>query len=391
MLLPSKTPPSNNEAAKQHLNLVHQKHLQAIDAINQATKGKSVIPSQYKVDNEVWLEASNLKTRHQKTKLAPKQYGPFKIIREISPVAYQIKLPASWGIHDVFHTSLLTPYHETAAHGPNYSRPPLDVIKGEEEYTMEKIINHRKNKRSKCVSYLIKWQGYPKSDSTWVPLEHIHAPNLLKAYHQKMGIKAIAICQLQSCPSPPKSPQHLSDTLTSPSNPVKLFAISSSSTGTRSLSLTFSNTLGSANTITVPSITPTESCPAPAPSSPDHRSATPPLHYPLTLPPVRDLYHLDPLPSLSTRPSAQMTMKLWTTLLSDSSKPCQKRMTSSGSYLTSWSSRPVNCWSYAGASTVANPSRIAPQASSSMGVTAGCDETLAQSKYLRVKQSHGLP
>ena len=142
MLLPSKTPPSNNKAAEQRLNLVHQKRLQAIDVINQATKGKSVIPSQYKVIDEVWLEASNLKTRHQKTKLAPKRYGPFKIIREISPVAYQIKLPASWGIHDVFHASLLTPYHETAAHGPNYSRPPLDVIEGEEEYAVEKIINH---------------------------------------------------------------------------------------------------------------------------------------------------------------------------------------------------------------------------------------------------------
>ena len=125
---------------------MHQKHLQAIDAINQATKGKPTLPSQYKVNDEVWLEASNLRVRHQKTKLAPKRYGPFKIIREISPVAYQIKLPASWSIHDVFHASLLTPYHETAAHGPNYFRPPPDVIEGEEEYAVEKIISHRKDK-----------------------------------------------------------------------------------------------------------------------------------------------------------------------------------------------------------------------------------------------------
>ena len=139
---------------------MHQKRLQAIDAINQATKGKPTLPSQYKVDDEVWLEASNLKIRHQKTKLAPKWYGPFKIIREISPVAYQIKLPASWSIHNVFHASLLTPYHETTAHGPNYFRPPPDIIEGEEEYAVEKIISHRKDKRSKRVSYLIKWQGY---------------------------------------------------------------------------------------------------------------------------------------------------------------------------------------------------------------------------------------
>ena len=269
-LLPSKSSPSNNEAAEQRLSLMHQKCLQAIEAINQATKGKLVIPSQYKVNDEVWLEASNLKTRHQKTKLAPKRYGPFKIIREISPIAYQIKLPVSWGIHDVFHASLLTPYHETAAHRPNYSRPPPDIIEGKEEYAVEKIINHRKDKRSKHVSYLIKWQGYPESDSTWEPLEHIHAPDLLKAYHRKMGIKAMAIRPLRSCPSPPESPQHPSNTPTSPSNPANLFVISSSSIGTCSPSLMSSNTLGSANTATVPSITPTELCLAPAPLSLDH-------------------------------------------------------------------------------------------------------------------------
>jgi hypothetical protein len=37
-----------------------------------------------------------LKVRHQKTKLAPKRYGPFPITKEISPVAYQLSLPATW-------------------------------------------------------------------------------------------------------------------------------------------------------------------------------------------------------------------------------------------------------------------------------------------------------
>ena len=366
-LLPSETPPTNNEAAEQRLNLVHQKRLQAIDAINQAAKGKPTLPSQYKVNDEVWLDASNLRIRHQKTKLAPKRYGPFRVIREISPVAYQIKLPASWSIHDVFHASLLTPYHETAAHGPNYSRPPPDVIEGEEEYAIEKIISHRKDKRSKRVSYLIKWQGYPESDSTWEPLEHIHAPDLLKAYHRRMGIKTLSIRRLSSCPSSPESLQHPLKSQTSPLSPNNPSITSSSSIGTDSPNPMSSSTPGSANTATVPSTIPTKSCLAPTPSPPDRRPVTPPLRYPLTLPPVRDLYHLDPPPSLSTRPSAQTTTKLWTTLLNDSSRPCQKRTTNSGSYLTSWSSEPANCWSYADASKEANPSRIAPQVSSLMG------------------------
>ena len=32
----------------------------------------------------------------------------------------------------MFHASLLSPYVETDAHGPNYSRPPPDLIGGEE-------------------------------------------------------------------------------------------------------------------------------------------------------------------------------------------------------------------------------------------------------------------
>ena len=246
-LLPSETPLTNNETAEQRLNLVHQKRQQAIDAINQAAKGKPTPPSQYKINDEVWLEASNLKTRHQKTKLAPKRYGPFKIIKEISPVAYQIRLPMSWGIHDVFHASLLVPYHETMAHGPNYSRPPPDVIDGEEEYAVEKIISHRKDKRSKRVNYLIKWQGYPESDSTWEPLEHIHAPELLKAYHRKMGIKAPSIRRLSTCPSLSESPQPHLNPQTLSSNPSSLSAISSSSTEIRSPKPISSNTLGSAS------------------------------------------------------------------------------------------------------------------------------------------------
>jgi hypothetical protein len=102
------------------------------------------VTSQYKQGEQIWLEATHLKICHQKTKLKPKQYGPFKIIKEISPVAYQLKLPMAWGIHDVFHASLLLPYHETTAHGPNFSQPPPELIEEEEEYQVERIMGHRK-------------------------------------------------------------------------------------------------------------------------------------------------------------------------------------------------------------------------------------------------------
>jgi hypothetical protein len=57
---------------------------------------------------------------------------------------YQLTLPTQWkqkGIHDVFHTSLLTTYHETEAHGVNHLEPPPDVIEGEEEYEVEEVLD----------------------------------------------------------------------------------------------------------------------------------------------------------------------------------------------------------------------------------------------------------
>jgi len=75
-------------------------------------------------------------------KLAPWRHGPFKIIKIISPVAVCLKLLTQWSIHPVFHTSLLMPYTETPSHEPNFTRPPPDLIDGEEEYEVEQICAH---------------------------------------------------------------------------------------------------------------------------------------------------------------------------------------------------------------------------------------------------------
>ena len=70
-------------------------------------------------------------------KLNPKCYGPFRVIKEVSLVVYQLQLPPSWNIHPMFHASLLSPYRKTPSHGPNFSWPPPNLINGEEEYEVK--------------------------------------------------------------------------------------------------------------------------------------------------------------------------------------------------------------------------------------------------------------
>ena len=106
---------------------------------------KSQIQSKFTpfiVGDRVWLEARNLKRNVINPKFATKREGPFKIIKVLSSLSYQLEILKSWRIHPVFHTSLLTPYKENDVHGPNYPQPPPDLINREEEYEIECILKH---------------------------------------------------------------------------------------------------------------------------------------------------------------------------------------------------------------------------------------------------------
>jgi Integrase zinc binding domain/Integrase core domain len=67
-------------------------------------------PEEYKVGEQVWLDAKNVTTDRPKKKLDHKRLGPFKITQKISSVVYKLELPSSWRIHPVFHVSKLRRY-----------------------------------------------------------------------------------------------------------------------------------------------------------------------------------------------------------------------------------------------------------------------------------------
>jgi hypothetical protein len=52
------------------------------------------------------------------------------------------------------------PIYRNGLPGPNYTRPPPDLIDGEEEYEVESILKSRRYGRGRKVQYLVKWKGY---------------------------------------------------------------------------------------------------------------------------------------------------------------------------------------------------------------------------------------
>jgi hypothetical protein len=163
----------------------------------------------YKEGDQVWLEGKNLRINQPTAKLAPRRHGPFKIIKVLSPVSYHLALPTQWSIHPVFHIDLLTPYRETITHGPNYQCPLPDLVDGEEEYSVEKILDSQKFGRGRHLQYLIKWDGYPDSDNMWVDKDDIFADDKVREFKKSNPAKETHIRSLSSAKLPyPSALQH---------------------------------------------------------------------------------------------------------------------------------------------------------------------------------------
>ena len=148
--------------------------------IKPLTPPRSFVPG-----NKVWLDAKNLNIRTPSRKLSPRRYGPYEVIKQISPVTYRIKLPPSLRIKDVFHMDLLILFHETKEHGANYPQPALELIDGEEEYEVERVIDKRT--RGCTKEYLIKWKGYSEAENMWVKARNISAPEKVAEYQKEKG------------------------------------------------------------------------------------------------------------------------------------------------------------------------------------------------------------
>jgi hypothetical protein len=108
--------------------------------------------------------------------LDAKFLGPFKVLEKINSVTFKLKLPKSYKIHNVFHSSLLklcnTPKYKIRRFEPN-----LNNI--DEFYKVERILDH-KFIRIK-IYFLIKWNDYSNDENSGEPEANID-PELIENY-----------------------------------------------------------------------------------------------------------------------------------------------------------------------------------------------------------------
>lgn len=95
-------------------------------------------PVHFAVGSKAWLSTAHLPVRVGTRKLAAKWAGPFRVLKEVAPEAYQLELPTTWRLHDVFHASQLK---EVSA---DPGREQAVILEdGEEEFEVERILAER--------------------------------------------------------------------------------------------------------------------------------------------------------------------------------------------------------------------------------------------------------
>ena len=228
-----------------HLDQIREARDKARAAMIKAQQGwerrKRTAPV-FQEGDQVWLDGRNIKMYHPAAKLAPKRHGPFLVIRVLLPLTYELRLPVQWKLHPVFHIDLLTPYRETDFHGANYDKPPPDLIDGEEEYEVERIVASRRFGRGRKLQYLVKWKGYPDVENQWVAKADVFAEGAIREFHNSNSEQGVHIrrAQVSADPHSPsacplrgqlKSPSLKSS---STSTPESLVVTSNSATSTTS-------------------------------------------------------------------------------------------------------------------------------------------------------------
>jgi len=111
--------------------------------------------------------------------------GPYQVKGIISTNAIELDLPSMVKIHPVVNVNRVHRYKDQVEGQKKEQLAPV-VIKREEEYEVEKILNKKKFRGK--ARYLVWWKGYTVEEDTWEPRENLeNTEDLVKEFEKEYG------------------------------------------------------------------------------------------------------------------------------------------------------------------------------------------------------------
>jgi len=143
---------------------------------------------EYKVGDLVLLSTKDLKWQmkgKRSEKLTKCFVGPYKVKGIVSSNAIELELPKSIKIHPVVNISRVRLYNTQVEGQKKIPSKPV-IIKEEEEFEMEKILNKRTIRGKE--KFLVKWKGYTAEEDTWENRENLgNAKELVEDFEREYG------------------------------------------------------------------------------------------------------------------------------------------------------------------------------------------------------------
>jgi len=128
---------------------------------------------EYRIGDLVLLSIKDLKWQmkgRRSEKLTKHFVGPYKVKGIVSSNAMELELPKSIKIHPVVNISRVQLYKPQVEEQKKIPPKPV-IIKGEEEFKVEKILNKRMIRGKE--KFLVRWKGYTVEEDIWENRENL--------------------------------------------------------------------------------------------------------------------------------------------------------------------------------------------------------------------------
>ena len=168
---------------------VIQHHIKTAQSHQKSYSDKRRRPLEFEVGSWTYLRVSPMKGIHRfgvEGKLAPRYIGPFWILQQCGPVAYQLELPPQLSsTHDVFHVSQLKKCLRVPSEAVEIATIQLEPDLTYQEHPI-KILDQkeRATQRRTIKSYKIQWSNHSEEEAMWETEDYLqaHFPEFLPSH-----------------------------------------------------------------------------------------------------------------------------------------------------------------------------------------------------------------